>query len=198
MPYPKIVQDAITQFVKLPGIGRRSAERIVHWLLNQPKGEIEAFCNQILQLKNGLRLCRQCRNLSEGELCPLCLDPGRDQKVVCVVENPKDLIAIERTGAYRGLYFVLWDIIAPTEGKGPGDIPLDKLGTLIKDKGIRELILATDPDTEGEMTALHLTQQLKPLGVKVSRIGLGIPVGSSVEYADLSTLTMAMISRREL
>ncbi|MDE2027953.1 MAG: recombination mediator RecR [Candidatus Omnitrophica bacterium] len=181
---------------KLPGIGRRSAERIIYWMLAQDAQEVKALADNIQQLKEGLRFCKRCNHLSEQELCLICADGSRDKKIICVVESPKDLLAIERTGSYRGLYYVLLGHISPAEGRGPDDLNLPKLMDRIKDEGIAEVVIATDPDAEGEMTALYIGKELKKLGVKTSRIGLGIPVGSSVEYVDISTLTMSMNSRR--
>lgn len=194
--YPKLIETLIERLTKLPGIGRRSAERIVYWMLAQDAVNVNALADSIQQLKEGLRFCKQCNHLSEQELCLVCADPNRDRKIICVVESPKDLLAIERTGAYRGVYYVLLGNISPAEGRGPDDLNIAKLITRIKDEDIAEIVIATDPDAEGEMTALYLSKELKTLGRRVSRIGLGIPVGSAVEYVDMSTLTMSMNSRR--
>jgi recombination protein RecR len=196
--YPKLVEELIEHFVKLPGIGRRSAERIVLWLLANPKESSTELSLGILNLKDKLRFCRHCKNLSEAELCRICIDQNRDRSTICVVEDHKHLIAIERTGTYKGVYFVLLGAISPAEGRGPDDLKIFELRDRIIAENIKEVVIATDPDTEGEMTALHIKNELGHLGIKISRIGLGIPVGSSVEYADLSTLTMSMASRREL
>ena len=198
MAYPKLVENLIEHLNKLPGIGRRSAERIVFKLLNNSREEVVELANAMVRLKEGLKLCTVCNNLTETEICPICSDPSRDQKMICVVEDHKHLLAIDRTGIYEGLYYVLLGPISPVEGRGPDDLKIQTLITKVKEKGITEVIIATDPDTEGEMTAIHIMNELKPTGVKISRIGLGIPMGSSVEYADLSTLTMSMASRREI
>jgi len=194
--YPKLIENLIERLTKLPGIGRRSAERIVYWMLAQDAQNVKALAESIQQLKEGLRFCKQCNHLSEQELCLVCADSNRDRSMICVVESPKDLLAIERTGSYHGLYYVLLGNISPSEGRGPDDLNLPKLFSRIKDEGIKEVVIATDPDAEGEMTSLYLTRELRSLGVKVSRIGLGIPVGSAVEYVDVSTLTMSINSRR--
>ena len=194
--YPKLIENLIEQLVKLPGVGRRSAERMVFWFLNQEKENVEALANSILKVKNGLSLCRICNNLSETEICMICSDASRDPETICVVEESKDLLAIERTGAYKGQYHVLLGNIAPSEGRGPEDIKIQQLVNRVGTQNIKEIVIATDPDNEGEMTALYLIKELRPLGVKISRIGLGIPVGSSVEYADISTLSMSMHARR--
>jgi len=194
--YPKLIENLIERLTKLPGIGRRSAERIVYWMLAQDAQDVKALADSIQQLKEGLRFCKQCNHLSEQELCLVCADSNRDRKIICIVESPKDLLAIERTGSYRGIYYVLLGNISPAEGRGPDDLNLPKLISRIKDEGIAEIVIATDPDAEGEMTALYLSKELKNLGARISRIGLGIPVGSAVEYVDISTLTMSMNSRR--
>jgi recombination protein RecR len=194
--YPKIIEDLLERLSKLPGIGRRSAERIVFWMLSHDAQEVKALADNIIQLKEGLRFCKKCNHLTDQELCSVCQDQNRDHKTICVVESPKDLLAIDRTGSFRGVYYVLLGNISPADGRGPEDLNIAKLLTRVKDEGIIEVVIATDPDAEGEMTSLYLSRQLKPLGVKVSRIGLGIPVGSAVEYVDLSTLTMSLNSRR--
>lgn len=194
--YPKLIENLIERLTKLPGVGRRSAERMVYWMLAQDAKDVKALADSIQQLKEGLRFCKQCNHLSEQELCLVCADSNRDRKIICIVESSKDLLAIERTGSYRGVYYVLLGNISPAEGRGPDDLNIAKLIGRIKDEGIAEIVIATDPDAEGEMTALYLARELKALGVRISRIGLGIPVGSAVEYVDISTLAMSMNSRR--
>ena len=198
MHYPRLIENLIVQLTKLPGIGRRSAERIVFWLLNQPKEESRDLAEGVLKLKEGLMFCRVCQNLSETEICLICSDTSREEGAICVVETPKDLLAIEKTGAYRGYYHVLLGTISPADGRGPEDLKIHQLLKRIPSENIKEIIIATDPDNEGEMTALYLTNQLKPYSVKISRIGFGIPVGSSVEYSDISTLSMSLSSRRQI
>jgi recombination protein RecR len=198
MMYPKLIENLLEQLSKLPGVGRRSAERMVFWLLSQSTEDVSSLAHAILQLKEGLRFCKACNNLTEQEICMVCSDPHRDHKTICVVESPKDLLAIERTGSFRGIYYVLLGNISPTEGRGPDDLHLPKLIARIKQEAVQEVVIATDPDTEGEMTALYIGRELKPLGIRVSRIGLGIPMGSAVEYVDMSTLTMSLNSRRQV
>ena len=198
MAYPRLMEDIIDRLTQLPGIGRRSAERIIYWLLNQSAPEVLALANGIVQLKNDLRFCQLCNNLSQADICLVCSDPGRDNTILCVVEEPKDLLAIERTGTYRGYYHVLLGTISPVEGKGPEDLKIRHLLKRLDSSKVREVVIATDPDAEGETTALYLAQELKNTGVQVSRIGLGIPVGSSLEYADLSTLSVSISSRRQM
>ena len=198
MSYPRLIENLIIKLMKLPGVGRRSAERIVFYFLNSPKEEVKELCEDIGQLKSGMMFCRICNNLSETETCLICNDQVRDRKMICVVEDPKDLLAIERTGTYRGLYHVLLGSIAPAEGRGPEDLKIPQLIKRVTEENIKEVVIATDADTEGETTALYVTRELKSTGVKISRIGLGLPVGSALEYADLSTLSMSLASRREI
>lgn len=198
MSYPRLIENLMERLTRLPGIGRRSAERMVFWILNHPREEAEALAEAVIKLKDGLKFCRLCNNLSDTEICLICSDMTRDDKTVCVVEEPKDVLAIERSGAYRGHYHVLLGTISPAEGRGPADLKIHQLFNRLSSQNIQEVVIATDPDNEGEMTALYLSKQLKPTGVKISRIGLGIPVGSSLEYADLSTLSMSMNARREI
>lgn len=168
------------------------------WFLDHPSEEAEALARSIVDLKNGLMFCTLCNHLSDKEICTICSDPARDKTIVCVVEDPKDVIAIEKAGSYKGRYHVLLGAINPGEGRGPEDLKIQHLLGRIDEGGILEVIIATDPDNSGEMTALYLTKQLKPLNVKVSRIGLGIPMGSAVEFVDASTLSMSLSSRREI
>ena len=198
MTYPRLIESLIARLMKLPGVGRRSAERIVFHILNSTKEETKELCDNLWQLKSGMMFCRTCNNLSETETCLICNDSTRDRKIICVVEDPKDLLAIERTGTYRGLYHVLLGSIAPAEGRGPEDLKVGQLIKRVTAENIKEVVIATDADTEGETTALYVTRELKATGVKLSRIGLGLPVGSALEYADLSTLSMSLASRREI
>jgi recombination protein RecR len=188
----------MVKLMRFPGIGRRSAERIVFHLLNSTKEDAQELCENILRLKDGLMFCRICNNLSEAEVCMICSDTTRDEKTLCVVENPKDVLAIERTGVYHGHYHVLLGVISPSEGRGPEDLKIHSLIKRVRTQNITEVVIATDPDTEGETTALFLTKELKPTGTKISRIGLGIPLGGALEYADLSTLGMSLASRRQI
>lgn len=196
--YPKVIEDLLNRLTKFPGIGRRSAERIVFYLLETTREEVNLLSQDILKLKSRIRFCRICNNLGEDDVCLICRDTNRQRDVLCIVETPKDVGVIERTGGFKGLYHVLLGSIAPLEGKGPSDLKIDGLIQRIRDNHIKEVIIATDSDTEGETTALYLTKQIKPLGVKVSRIGFGIPVGSNIEYSDSQTLTRALEGRREI
>lgn len=198
MAYPKLIENLMERLVKLPGVGRRSAERMAFWILNHSREEAQELAESIIKLKDGLQFCRLCNNLSDTEICLICSDMNRDEATVCVVEDPKDVLAIERTGSYRGHYHVLLGAIAPAEGRGPEDLRIPQLLNRISLNQIKEVVIATDADNEGEITALYLTKQLKPTGVKISRIGLGLPVGSSLEFADISTLSMSLKARREI
>ncbi len=198
MAYPKLIENLIEKLCKLPGVGRRSAERMVFWLLNNSEEEAKGLAQGILELKEKLMFCRLCHNLSDSEICLICSDVHRDDKTICVVENPKDLLAIEKTGVYKGSYHVLLGAISPMEGRGPENLTIQHLLNRVQTQGIVEVVIATDADNEGEMTALYLIKQMKTMGVKVSRIGLGIPVGSAVEFADMSTLSMSLNARREI
>jgi len=196
--YTESIEKLIDRLIKLPGIGRRSAERIISYILDVSADEVEALVNAITRVKENVRSCKICHNLSETEVCSMCSDIRRNHRLLCVVEGPNDVTSLEKTGTYQGMYHVLMGAIAPLEGKGPGDLKIDSLLNRIKQEQIHEVILATDSDTEGATTALYLTKVLKPLGVQISRIGIGLPAGSNLEYADSATLSMALESRRSL
>jgi recombination protein RecR len=196
--YTESIEKLIDRLVKLPGIGRRSAERIISYILDASDGDIETLVTAITRVKENVRACKVCHNLSESDVCSVCSDQRRNHRLLCVVEGPNDVISLEKTGTYQGMYHVLMGAIAPLEGKGPGDLKIDSLIARIKEEHIQEIIIATDSDTEGSTTALYLTKVLKPLGVHISRIGIGLPAGSNLEYADSATLSMAMESRRTL
>jgi len=188
----------IEQLMKLPGIGRRSAQRIVYHVLETSKEEVSALTESIVDVKTTVRFCSVCNNFSESDVCGICNDMRRDNKLVCVVESPKDVEIIERSATYNGTYHVLLGAISPLEGRGPHDIKVDSLIERIKKGAIREVVIATDSDTEGEATAIYLTKLIRPLGVKAMRIGIGLPVGSNLEFADPATLARAIEGRREL
>lgn len=194
--YTQSIEKLMEYLVKLPGVGRRSAERIVAYMLDASADEINALVQAITNVKENVRSCRICHNLSETEVCSICSDVNRTRKVLCVVERPNDVMSVEKTGYFHGIYHVLMGSIAPLEGKGPGDLKIDSLLERIKNEEIHEVIIATDSDTEGEATALYLAKVLKPLNVSTSRIGVGLPVGSNLEYADSATLSKAFEARR--
>ena len=196
--YTESIEKLIEGLIKLPGIGRRSAERVVSYILGAPKEEVKNLAEGIIKVKESVRFCALCHNLSEEELCKICQDQRRQKDVICIVEKPSDVTAIEKSGSFTGVYHVLLGAISPLEGKGPGDLKIDTLLTRIKQASIKEIIIATDADTEGETTALYLTKVIKPLGVRLSRIGLGLPVGSNLEYADSTTLSKSLEARRAI
>lgn len=198
MSYPRVIEDLIEQLTRLPGVGRRSAERMVFWMLNHSREEVDRLSECITNLREKLRFCQLCNNFTEQDVCQVCTDTMRDRQLLCIVENPKDAAAIEKTGAFKGHYFVLLGTVVPSEGQGPEDMPLRKLFHKIGTFGVREIVIATDADIEGELTALHLAKALQPLALKVSRIGIGLPAGGAVEFADISTLSMALKSRRDV
>jgi len=196
--YTESVEKLIERLIKLPGIGRRSAERIVGHILNSSPEEAKALSDAIARVKENVKFCRVCNNLSEQELCRICQDERRQKDIVCIVEEPSDVTAIEKAGSFHGVYHVLLGVISPLEGKGPSDLRVDGLIQRIRQGNIKEVIIATDADTEGETTALYLTKLIKPLGVKLTRIGVGIPMGSNLDYADSTTLSKSLEARREI
>ena len=196
--FPPAVEDLIDQFARLPGIGRKSAARLVFYLLSRPPEETKRFAGAMVAARQAARSCTVCQNLSQEDTCPICRNPARDSAVVCVVAQPRDLAALERTREFKGLYHVLHGVISPLGQTGPDDIRVRELLGRVSKGGIREVIMATNPDTEGEATALYIARLLRPLGVKVTRLAYGLPMGGHLEYADDITLTRALEGRREL
>ena len=192
------IEKLIEQLTKFPGVGRRSAARMADYILQAPKEEALALAGAIIKVKENVRQCKVCNNLSEAELCAVCNDLRRNKEIICVVENPQDIEAIEKAGNYTGAYHVLMGAISPLDGKGPQDLKIESLMDRLKNNHVKEIIIATDADTEGQITALYLTRALKPTGIKISRIGLGLPVGGNLEYSDPTTLSHALDSRKEL
>ena len=182
---------------KLPGIGAKSAQRVAFHILRSGRDDASALAAAILEVKDTLRLCSVCFNITDTDPCVVCVDPDRDRSQVCVVEEPHNLISIEKSG-YRGLYHVLHGSIAPLRGLGPDDLKIAPLLTRLRDGSVKEVILATNPNVEGESTAVYLSRLLKPLGVRTTRIALGLPVGSELEYADEVTVGKALEGRREI
>ena len=193
-----LLAQLIRELVRLPGIGHKTAQRLAFHLLKTDKDDAMRLADAIKAVKDGLTFCRQCRNISEGELCEFCRDPKRDQTKILVVEEPSTLYAIERSGGYRGLYHVLMGALSPLDGVGPADIRAQDLETRVQAGGVEEVILATNPTIEGEATAIYLTRLLKPYGTRVTRIAYGIPVGVDIEYADEVTLIKSLEGRRDL
>ena len=194
--YPKTIEELIRLFSRFPGVGPRSAERMVFHLLQSPKEESHQMAEFIVRLKTLVRYCERCFNLSEQSLCDICADPMRDRSVICVVESPRDILAIERSALYKGVYHVLLGRISPLEGIGRKELKIEELLKRLKSQEAREVILATGSDMEGETTALYLTKLVKSSSVKITRISYGIPVGSSLEFADRASLNRAIENRQ--
>lgn len=195
-PYSERLEKLMKSFTKLPGIGPKSAERIVLHLLKQDRVQVGELARLISEAKANTFFCERCNNLSEKKICHICEDPTRDRAILCVVEEPKDVASIERTGSYNGIYHVLLGALSPIEGIGPRELRLDRLAKRIRSSGIKEVILATNPNAEGDATALYLIEVLKPLAhVRVTRIARGVPVGSHIEYIDQATLQRALEGR---
>jgi recombination protein RecR len=193
-PIARLIQE----LGKLPGIGPKTAERLTHHLLAASRAEVLALADALRAIKDSIRLCRQCHNLTEGELCALCADPRRDAAVLCVVEQPRDLAALERAGTYRGLYHVLHGRLAPLDGVGPEQLTIDSLLRRVRQGEVQEVIMATNPTLDGDGTALYLANVLGPTGVRVTRLARGLPSGSVLEYANNQMLADALEGRRTL
>ena len=196
--YEGVVQDLIDELGRLPGIGPKGAQRIAFYLLAADPADVRRLVSALVEVKEKVRFCRTCGNVSESEECRICLDVRRDPTVLCVVEEPKDVVAIERTREFRGRYHVLGGAISPIEGIGPDDLRVRELMTRLADGTVTELILATDPNLEGEATATYLARLIKPMGLRVTRLASGLPVGGDLEYADEVTLGRAFEGRRLL
>ena len=188
----------IEQFERMPGIGHKTAQRLAFYVLNLSKQQAEEFSATILSAHEKIKQCTRCCNLAEDELCPICKNMGRDQSVICVVEDPRDVFAFERTHEFEGTYHVLHGVISPMNGVGPEDITIKELLARLSDTQVQEVIMATNPTVEGEATAMYISRLLKPMGITVSRLAYGGPVGADLEYADEVTLTKALEGRRTL
>jgi recombination protein RecR len=196
---PRAVTRLIEEFHRLPGIGPKTAQRLTFYLLRAPKEHALSLAEALTQLKDRIVTCSICQNIAEENPCAICRDDARDRSIVCVVEEPLDVLAIERTREYRGLYHVLHGAISPVEGIGPEDLRVQELLARIqRDSGIQEIVLATNPNLEGEATAMYLERLIKPLGIRLTRLARGLPVGGDLEYADEVTLTRALEGRREM
>jgi recombination protein RecR len=192
------IDSLIDAFSRLPGIGRKTASRLAFHILRAPREEAEALSRSIMEVKERIRVCSGCFNLTDQDPCSICRDNERVGETVCVVEEPKDLLAIENTGTFRGKYHVLHGTLRPLQGIGPEDIKIRELLERLDKHRVKEVILATNPTREGGATAVYVTQLIKPLGIKVTRIASGVPVGSEIEYVDSVTLSMAMEGRKEM
>lgn len=192
------VQDLIEELSKLPGIGPKTAQRLAFFILKMEAADAHGLSKAIADAKDKIRFCSRCFNVSTGELCEFCSDSRRDSTIVCAVEEPRDIVAIEKTGEFRGRYHVLGGAISPIDGIGPDDLHIAELLDRVKEDGVGEVIVATNPNVEGEATAMYLHRLLSPLGVEVSRIASGLPVGGDLEYADEVTLGRALEGRRKM
>lgn len=192
------IEKLTTQLSRLPGIGRKTAQRLAYYLLGVPREQAQELAQAILQAREQVHCCPLCGTYTDKEKCELCTDPGRSDEVICVVAEPRDVIAMEKTREFRGRYHVLFGVLSPMEGIGPGDIRINELLEKCKGDKVKEVILATNPDVEGEATASYIARLLKPLGVKATRIAHGIPIGGNLEYTDEVTLAKALEGRRSL
>ena len=198
MIYPKSIASLIEQFQKFPSVGPKSAQRMAFFLLRMSKSDVENFAKTVIEAKENTKTCEICFNLSSSSPCEICSSTSRDKSTICVVSESKDLIAIEKTNEYKGLYHVLQGLISPMDGIGAEDIRIKELLNRLTDEGVKEVILALSPSVEGEATSLYLTKLIKPFGIKVSRIAFGLPVGADLEYADEITIAKAIEGRHEI
>lgn len=196
--FAKPIESLIEALTRLPGIGRKTATRLTFHILRSSLLEVQTLARAILDVKEKISLCSTCFNLTDEDPCRICRDPQRSKEILCIVEGPNDLTAIENTGIYRGRYHVLHGTLAPLEGIGPENLKIKELMERLKRECVKEVILATNPTLEGDATALYLIELIKPLGIKITRIALGIPVGGEIEYSDEMTLTKAIEERREI
>ena len=196
--YPEPVARLIDALQRLPGIGPKTAQRLTFYLLKRSTDEVRELGDALRSMKEKITYCRICFNVTDDDPCRICEDPRRDSNVICIVEEPNDLLAMERTGEYRGLYHVLLGALSPLDGVGPDDLKIRELLARLEGKGTAEVILATNPNVEGEATALYLAKLLRPLAVRITRIARGLPVGGDLEYADQVTLSKALEGRREM
>ena len=196
--FPAALQDLTDQFARLPGIGGKTAQRLAFHVLSLPQEEAENFANAIVRARREVHTCPCCQNLTDRELCPICDDDTRDKSVICVVADPKDVIAMERSREFRGVYHVLHGVISPLNHVTQDDIRIKELLKRVSEGEVREVIMATNPDTEGEATAMYISRLLRPMEVKVTRLAYGVPVGSQLEYADEVTLSRALEGRQEM
>ena len=192
------IQKLLDEFERLPGIGPKSAQRIVYWLLNANPDDAKRLAQTIIDVKETVHFCRQCFNYAEEDLCAICLDIRRDTSIICVVSEPRDIGAIERTGEFKGLYHVLGGAISPLDGIGPDDLTVKELLNRLATDEVTEVLMATNPNVEGETTAIYLSKLIKPLGIRTTRLASGLPVGGDIEFADEVTLGRAIESRKDL
>ncbi len=198
MHYPEPISKLIDSFTKLPGIGPKTAQRLAFYVLTMKEEDVLSIAKSLVHAKRDLHYCSTCQNITDVDPCYVCRDKKRDQSIICIVQDPKDVIAMERTREFNGLYHVLNGVISPMEGIGPEELKIKELLIRLEDEQVKELILATNPNIEGEATAMYIAKLVKPFGLKVTRIAHGLPVGGDLEYADEVTITKALEGRREL
>jgi recombination protein RecR len=198
LKYAPPIARLLEELERLPGIGPKSAQRIAYWLLSAESADADRLADSIREVKRTIHFCPRCFNFAEEELCSVCADPKREVGVICVVEEPRDLVAVERTGEFHGSYHVLQGAISPIDGIGPERLRIRELIERLSDSAISEVVIATNPNVEGETTAVYLARLIKPLGIRVTRIASGLPVGGDLEYADEVTLGRALEARREM
>lgn len=198
MKYAPPIARLLEELERLPGIGPKSAQRIAYWLLSAESADADRLADSIREVKRSIHFCPRCYNFAEEELCAVCADPKREPGIICVVEEPRDLVAVERTGEFHGVYHVLQGAISPIDGIGPERLRVRELIERLSDSSISEVVIATNPNVEGETTAVYLARMIKPLGIRVTRIASGLPVGGDLEYADEVTLGRALEARREM
>lgn len=196
--FPVSLENLIDKFAMLPGIGRKTAQRLAFFVMNMPREEAESFASAILETRSAVHLCSECQNLTDVEVCSICANSRRDGSTVCVVADPKDVMAIERSREFDGHYHVLHGVLSPMNHIGPDDLKIKELTKRVARGDIKEIIMATNPDTEGETTAVYISRLMKPFGVKVTRLAYGVPVGGNLEFADEATLLRALEGRREM
>lgn len=196
--FPSALETLIDKFAMLPGVGKKSAQRLAFFVLSLPEAETAAFAAAITEAKKTVHACSVCQNLTDAEICPICGDDKRDRSVICVVAEARDVLSIERGREYNGLYHVLHGVLSPMQRIGPDDLKISELVRRVSGGGVAEVIMAMNPDTEGEATAMYISRLLKPFGVRVTRLAYGIPVGSNLEFADDATLSRAMEGRVEM
>ena len=194
--YIESIGKLINEFTKLPGVGKKTAQRYAYTIIHMPENEVQVFVNSIINVKKKVKYCSVCGNFTEEDICQIC--QKRDRKIICVVKDPKDALAFEKLRDYKGVYHVLHGVINPMEGVGPNDIRIRELLARLQEGEVQELILATNPDVEGDVTALYIAKLVKALGVKVTRLAYGIPIGSEIEYTDDVTLLRAFVERKEM
>lgn len=196
--FPSSLENLIDKFASLPGVGRKSAQRLAFYILGLPEAEARSFAAAVIEAKNNVRCCKICQNLTEDEICPICASDRRDRSIICVVSEPRDVLSIERGHEYNGLYHVLHGVLSPMSHVGPDDIRIKELLVRAAEPEVEEVIMATNPDTEGEATAMYISRLLKPFDIKVTRLAYGIPVGSNLEFTDDATLNRALDGRTEM